>query len=142
VLSLVQAQLRQVGVQVVPTFATRAVLFGQIIPTGAFDVALFSYTYSPESSGLKDIFGCQGPSNIMVYCQRHVTRELDQGDRILDASRRAAALNRADRQMAKDVPALPLYQFVELALHRTSLRGVVLTPGYHLRGAENWWLDD
>jgi peptide/nickel transport system substrate-binding protein len=141
VLSLVQAQLRQVGVQVVPTFATRAVLFGQIIPSGAFDVALFSYTYGPESSGLKDIFGCQGSLNIMVYCQRHVTRELDQADRILDASRRVAALNRADRQMAKDVPAIPLYQFVELAAHRTSLRGVVLTPFYHLRGAENWWLE-
>jgi peptide/nickel transport system substrate-binding protein len=142
VLSLVQAQLRRVGVQVVPTFASRAVLFGQIIPNGAFDAALFSYTYAPESTGLKDIFGCHGPSNIMFYCQRHVTREFDQADRILDASRRASALNRADRQMAKDVPAIPLYQFVELAAHRTSLRGVVFTPVYHLRGVENWWLDD
>jgi peptide/nickel transport system substrate-binding protein len=141
VLSLVQAQLRQVGVQVVPTFASRGVLFGQITPSGAFDVALFSYTHGPESSGLKDIFGCQGSSNIMAYCQRLVTHELDQSDRILDASRRAAALNRADRQMAKDVPAIPLYQLVELAAHRASLRGVVFTPVYHLRGAENWWLE-
>ena len=141
VLSLVQAQLRQVGVEVIPTFAPRSALFGQIIPSGAFDVALFSSIYNAESSGLKDVFGCQGPQNITGYCQRHVTRDLDQGDRILDANRRAAALNRADRQMAKDVPAIPLYQFVDLAAHRTTLRGVVLTPTYHLTGAENWWLE-
>jgi peptide/nickel transport system substrate-binding protein len=141
VLSLVQAQLRQVGVEVIPTFTSRPILFGQIIPSGAFDAALFNSIYSPESSGLKDVFGCQGPQNITGYCQRHVTRDLDQGDRILDSSRRAAALNRGDRQLAKDVPVIPLYQFVELAAHRTTLRGVVLTPTYHLTGAENWWLE-
>ncbi len=143
VLSLVQAQLRQVGVEVVPIFYPRPVLFGQdgIIDSGAFDVALFNFSYSPESSGLNDIFGCQGEQNFTGYCQRHVTRDLDQADRILDSGRRAAALNRADRQLAKDVPVIPLYQFVELGMHRTTLRGVVLTPFYHLTGAENWWLE-
>jgi hypothetical protein len=36
---------------------------------------------------------------------------------------------------------IPLYQFVELAAHRTTLRGVVLTPIYHRAGAENWWVE-
>ena len=141
VLSLVQAQLRQVGIEVIPTFTSRAVLFDQIIPSGAFDVVLFNYSYSPESSGWKDVFGCQAVQNIMGYCQRHVTRELDQENRILDSSRRVAALNRADRLLARDVPVIPLYQFVALAAHRTTLRGVVFNPVFHLAGAENWWLE-
>ena len=140
VLSLVQTQLRRVGVEVVPAFAPRAVLFGQIIASGDFDVALFNFTISPESSGWKDVFGCGAVQNAMGYCQRLVTRELDQAARILDSGRRVAAINRADRLLARDVPAIPLYQFVELAARRTTLRGVVHHPGTPLVGAENWWL--
>jgi peptide/nickel transport system substrate-binding protein len=140
VLSMVQTQLRQVGIEAVPDFASRAVLFGQIIPSGEFDVALFSWISAPESSGLKDIFGCQAIQNYMGYCQRLVTQELDQVNRILDSGRRAEALNRADRMLAEDVPVIPLYQFVELAARRTTLRGVVHTPANALSGAEDWWL--
>ncbi len=140
-LSLVQAQLGQVGVAVEQRFASRPTLFGQILPSGVFDVAFFSWIYSPESSGVKDVFGCQAVQNFMGYCQRHVTRELDQATRILDPARRAAALNRADRLLAKDVPVIPLYHGVGLAAHRTNLRGVVFNPVNHLDGAENWWLE-
>jgi peptide/nickel transport system substrate-binding protein len=142
VFSLVHAQLTQLGVAVDRIFASRPVLFGQIIPSGDFDLVLFNWIYSPESSGWKDVFGCEAVQNYMGYCQRHVTRELDQADRILDSSRRAAAVNRADRLLAKDVPVVPLYQFVALAAHRATLRGVVFNPVSHLDSAENWWLDD
>ena len=64
-------------------FASRQVLFGQIIQPGDFDVAFFAWIYSPESSGVKDVFGCGAIQNYMGYCQRHVTRELDQAARIL-----------------------------------------------------------
>ncbi len=89
VLAIIQRQLRQVGIAVEPDFASSAVLFGRIIPSGEFDVALFSWIYSPESSGLKDVFGCGAVDNAMGYCQRLVTREFDQADRILDSGRRA-----------------------------------------------------
>jgi peptide/nickel transport system substrate-binding protein len=141
VFSLVQAQLRQVGVEVLSNFTSRPVLFDQIIPSGEFEVVFFSWGYSPESSGWNDVFGCEGPANYTGYCQRLVTADLDQADRILDSSRRAAALNRADRMLANDVPVIPLYQLVALAAQRTTLRGVVFNPVNHLDGAENWWLD-
>ena len=123
----------------IPSFASPATLFGQIIPNGEFDAMLFSWIYSPDSSGLEDIFGCGAIQNFTGYCQRHVTRDLDQADRILDAEQRARALNRADRQMAKDVPMIPLYQFVQIAAHTTTLRNVapITNP---LRFAEDWWL--
>ena len=136
VLSTIQTQLRQVGIEVVPNFTSRAVLFNQILPSGEFDVALFNWGYAPESSGLKDIFACQAIQNYTGYCQRLVTRA-DQASRILDSGRRAEVVNRADRLLARDVPVIPLYQFVELAARRTSLRGVVHVPGRPLTGAED-----
>ncbi len=81
-----------------------------------------------------------GGQNYTGYCQRLVTRDLDQAERILDERERARALNRADAQMAKDVPAIPLYQPSFTWSHRTSLRNVVLFPNSPLAGTENWWL--
>ena len=48
--------------------------------------------------------------NFTGYCQRLVTSDLDEAARIFDAGRQAAALNRADRRIAKDVPVVPLFQ--------------------------------
>ena len=50
------------------------------------------------------------PQNYTGYCQRLVTADLDQADRILDERRRARVLNRADRGLASDVPTIPLFQ--------------------------------
>ncbi len=140
VLSLVQAQLRRAGVEVVPTFASPAALFGQIISNGEFDALLFSFVNTPDSSGIEDVFGCGGSVNFTGYCQRHVTRDLDQADRILDAEQQARVLNRADRQIAKDVPVIPLYQFVFIAAHRTTLRSFSLNTFNLFQSAEDWWL--
>ena len=49
-------------------------------------------------------------NNVTGYCQRLVTADLNQADRILDEEQRARVLNRADRRLAKDVPVIPLYQ--------------------------------
>ncbi|MDQ3379612.1 MAG: peptide ABC transporter substrate-binding protein [Actinomycetota bacterium] len=137
VLSMVQPQLRQVGVEVVPSFASDDALFDQIIPNGEFEIILFSWVYRPDSSGVEDVFSCGGSANFTGYCQRHVSRDLDQADRILDAEQRARALNRADRQMAKDVPVIPLYQFVLIAAHRTTLRNFAVDAFNPFRTAED-----
>ena len=110
-LSLIQAQLRAAGVEVVPVFAPPATFIGQILPQGAFDVALFSWASAPAASSAA-FYGCGGLANYTGYCQRLVTAHLNQADRILDSGRRARVLNRADRGLASDVPTIPLYQFV------------------------------
>lgn len=140
VLSVIQAQLRRVGVEVVPSFASSAALFGQIISNGEFDALLFAFGSRPDSSGVEDVFKCGGAVNFTGYCQRHVTRDLDQADRILDAAQRARVLNRADRQIAKDVPVIPLHQRVVIAAHRTTLRNFTLNPFNGFQSAEDWWL--
>jgi len=133
-----------VGVEVVPTFATNISFFGQILPSGDFDVALFAWIAAPDPTFAKLLFGCGGFNNHTGYCQRLVTSDLDQAERILDADQQARVLNRADAQMAKDVPVIPLYQQTQSVALRSTVRNfglslnTTLTP---LWNAENWWLE-
>ena len=135
---LIQRQLRQAGVEVVLSYAPPGVLFQQILPSGAFDAVEFAW-FSFYGIG-EGVYGCGGPQNFTGYCQRLVTRDLDQSDRILDAGQRARVLNRADALMAKDVPVIPLYQTPNLIAHRATIRNVVSASGHDLWNAENWWL--
>ena len=58
------------------------------------------------------------------YCQRLVTADLNQADRILDEEQRARVLNRVDRRLAKDVPVIPLYQPPAVIAYRATIRNV------------------
>ena len=70
-----------------------------------------------------------------------MTRELDQADRILDAAARGELLNRADAQLANDVPVIPLFEIPSLTALRSTVRGfgqgLLFNPMWN---AENWWL--
>ena len=139
-LGLIQDQLRRIGVEVVPQFALAPALFGEIMPSGAFDgvhLAYFSAVDGPV--GGKWLYGCGGPGNTMGYCQRLVTRDLDQLELILDPAARARLANRVDVQLANDVPVIPLYQLPFLTAHRQELRNVALS-GDPFWNAEDWWL--
>lgn len=144
IIELLQTQLRQAGVEVVPSFAPQALIFGPggILPRGEFDVALFAWTSLGPDPGRGSILGCGREQNYTGYCQRLVTRDLDQADRILNAGRQARVLNRADRQLAKDVPVIPLFQPPIWAALAPEVRGFAPAPPHNgLVNAENWWLD-
>ena len=138
-LTLIQAQLRAAGVEVVPQFAPAGPLFTQIIPQGLFDVALFSWFSEPGTSPVS-IFGCGGEQNWTGYCQRLVTAHLNQADRTLDEGAQARVLNRADRGLASDSRSIPLYQSIFPAAYDTSVRNFVFLPWNWTWNAEDWWL--
>lgn len=140
-LDLLRVQLRQIGVEMQQSFTPGGPL-STPTTTDRFDVAYFAWSRpSPAISGVDRIYGCGGDLNFSGYCQRLVTRDLDQADRVLDVDRRARVLNRADAQIAKDVPVIPLLQVPFPAAFRTNVRGYVLSPFNPLWGAENWWLE-
>jgi ABC-type transport system substrate-binding protein len=94
----------------------------------------------PTAASWADVFGCGGLQNYTGYCQRLVTADLDQADRMLDDRAQARVLDRADRRMASDVPTIPLYQFAFTAAYDTGVRGFVFLPWNPLWNAEGWWL--
>jgi ABC-type transport system substrate-binding protein len=146
VLELVASQLRRVGVEVQPVYVPNVVLFDTLLPSGDFDVALFQYQ-KPAPGDTFSPYRCGAGYNLSGYCSRLVTSDLDQLDRIVDPARRAAVANRVDRRLAAAVPALPLYQFPLTYVVRKGLNGVVpngysiLTSGWSVWNAENWWLE-
>ena len=139
---LVQAQLRSAGVEVSPASCHVEHSSDRVLPNGDYDLALFQWTTSPDPSASADIWRCNGPANFTGYCDRLVTQEFVQSQLIVDAEQRARSLNRADRQMAKHVPALPLFQVPST----TALKGIRFgaVPNATFEGilwnSEDWWL--
>ena len=85
-----------------PTFAPPPVFLGQILPQGRLRRrALRVGEAIPARSGWTTSSAAAGAYNFTGYCQRLVTRDLDQANRILDERQQARVLNRADRQMAQ-----------------------------------------
>jgi peptide/nickel transport system substrate-binding protein len=138
-LELAKEQLAAIGVDVQPTYASSNVVFGTILPSGRFDVALI---HSVGSLGLvywqylcgRDDFNLSG------YCRRQTNRDLLQAEVILDERQRARVLHAADAKLARDVPVIPLYTLPFTVAHRTSIRNVVPHPVVPHWNVGSWWL--
>ena len=142
-LEAIQRQLRPVGIEIVPVYVPGPILFSQVFASGDFDLVLFSYLRFPDSPGTSaGVYSCGGVQNIAAYCQRLVTRDLDQATRILDANQQARVLNVADAKLARDVPVLPLYHVPNTIAYSARVRGVGITAFFDpFVNAENWWLE-
>ena len=137
-LELMQPQLRRVGIEVVLSYSPALAFFDRTF-SGDFDVVSFGWFV--DGFGHTELYGCGGFDNHLGYCQRLVTADLDQADRILDDAQRARVLNRVDRQLARDVPVIPLYQIPWVYAYKDTLRNVVPSPTNLLWNAEDWWLE-
>ena len=144
-LRLMQASLRRAGIEAVPSYvADHETFFGKIASKGKFDAIEFAFgwpAFLDLAGGEADIYGCGGPTNFSGYCDRAVTASLVKTTTILDDARRARLLNRTDRELAEDVPTIPLYQLPWVIAYKKSIRDVEPSPDNLLWNAENWWLE-
>jgi peptide/nickel transport system substrate-binding protein len=83
-LTTVQAQLRRIGVEVVPTYLPPPAFLGTALPRGQFDVALFGWQFDPDPAAAGPVYSCRGVDNYTGYCSRPVSRLLAQASRTLD----------------------------------------------------------
>jgi peptide/nickel transport system substrate-binding protein len=141
ILETVQAQLRKVGVEVVPTYFAPSAFLNTVLPKGQFEVALFGWQFAPDPASASPVYSCGGVDNYTGYCSRSVSRALAQASRTLDAALQARIMNGADRMIAADVPVIPLLQINPATVVRTSVKGFVTLPYNPYSDAENWWLD-
>ncbi len=126
--SILHEQLARVGIELVPVFATPPVFFGQILQPGSFDLAMFTWVNTPDPGYAVEIWRCGGSENYSGHCSRPLSRLLIGSDAILDEAARAAALNAVDAQLARDLPAIPLFQKPTVVAFRNALHGVVDNP--------------
>ncbi|HLG08306.1 MAG TPA: ABC transporter substrate-binding protein [Gaiellaceae bacterium] len=141
-LELAQAQLRGVGIEVRPIYSPGTVLFGQLLPSGEWDVALFALSKNWPEDLPDAAYRCQGDFNFSGYCNRLVTRDLAQLDAIIDSEQLARVGNAADRKLARDVPAIPLFQRPEVDAIRTTVRIPDPPSAYAFYlNLQDWWLE-
>ena len=127
---IIQRQLKSVGIELVPRVQTGGVMFGTTLPSRDWDLMLFAWVGSPSSSiTLKDIYGCGGDQNDGAYCNRALSKVLEQVSTTLDAGERASLLNAAElKYMVKDVPSIPMFARPLFNINTIKLKGPAVNP--------------
>ncbi len=132
-IELARDQLRRVGVEVIPQYIPPGRL-SDTLERRDFDVALFGFFGAAGTTRQHGIYGCQAVSNFTGFCDRLLTRDLEQAGRILDVDR-ASGPPEQDRRQAGEGrtghPALPAHGSLGLRRHDTRRGSERLRPLEH-----------
>jgi peptide/nickel transport system substrate-binding protein len=141
VVEIAQAQAKAAGIELVPANAPSRILFPQI-SDGNYQIAMFAWVGSGDPAGQIDIYGCGGESNWKGYCSKKVTDLLRSSDSELNPQKRIALVNAADKNMALNVPTLPIVQKPTFLVYKTKIHGI--RDNSSLQGPtdnmEDWWV--
>lgn len=110
---VIQAYLKDVGIEVRPAAEDAATFFGDTWPAGVDgEWELFNQAWlnTADPNPALAFWECEGELNYRSYCNDEVDRLIKDSRTELDPAKRADLLNEADDLMAEDLPALPLYQ--------------------------------
>lgn len=126
---IAQRQLRSVGIELRPQFGPAGTVFGQVLPSGDWDIFMFTWLGGPTSSATSfGLYGCGGDQNYMNYCNRRASNLLQRAQFTPQPRQRATMLNQAERIMADDVMSVPMYVRPGFLINNTNVRGPVLNP--------------
>jgi peptide/nickel transport system substrate-binding protein len=126
---VMERQLRNVGIELIPRFQSAGALFGSVLPSSDWDLIMFTYGGGPESKITSNsLYSCGGDQNYGNYCNAKSTAAFDAASRELDVARRNALLNQGDAQLAVDLPSIPLYARPKFVVNTARLSGAQLNP--------------
>lgn len=127
---IAKANLRAIGITLTEQPLPTNLLFAPTgVPSGDFDLAQFAVFTSGDPGDWYDLYRCRGASNWTGYCSHALDGLLAAANRALDPEQRALLFQRADAVMAAQVPAVPLFQKLDVFVHKRALRGVAPNPG-------------
>jgi peptide/nickel transport system substrate-binding protein len=126
---IVQRQLKSVGIELQPRFQVGGTLFGTTLPSGDWDLIMFTYVQDPTSKNISnDTYACGGSQNYGNYCDRKVSAMLNKAALTLDTAQREKLLNDAEAIMAKQVPSIPMYARPIYVIRANAVTGPVVNP--------------
>jgi peptide/nickel transport system substrate-binding protein len=126
---IAQKQLKSVGIELVPRFGPAGTVFGQVLPSGDWDIFMFTWLGGPTSSNTSfGLYGCGGDQNYMNYCNKKASDMLKKAQFTPNAPQRAKLLNAAEKLMAQDVMSVPMYVRPGFLINNTNVKGPVLNP--------------
>jgi peptide/nickel transport system substrate-binding protein len=127
---IMQRQLKSVGIELVARFQVAGTLFGTTLPSGDWDLAMFTWVGSPSTPiTIKDLYACGGDQNYMNYCNKKLTATQNAVAVELDAAKRATMLNSSElKYMVKDIPSIPLFARPIYVIRANTVKGPVVNP--------------
>jgi len=126
---IAQKQLKSVGIELVPRFGPAGTVFGQVLPSGDWDVFMFTWLGGPTSSATSfGLYGCGGDQNYMNYCNKKASDMLQKAQFTPDPAARAKLLNAAEVLLANDVMSVPMYVRPGFLINSTNVKGPILNP--------------
>jgi peptide/nickel transport system substrate-binding protein len=138
--TIFQDQAAKAGIELRNGFVPAGTLFGSKLPAHDFDLAMFTQLVTVDPHYVVSNFSCGNASNYTEYCNRQVTRWLQQSDRELNDSKRLALITRVGKVLGTDVPMIPLFQRPTYLVYKASVTGLVDNPSSQgpSFNAENW----
>ena len=107
---LIQAQMKQIGVDIKIANADNRKFFGEWLPAGNFDIANFGWVGNPFAiSSSQDIYRTGGGGNYGAYTSKKVDQLFAQAVRETDEAESAELGNQIDQQLTADMATIPLY---------------------------------
>ncbi len=108
---LIQAQLKEIGIDIRIDNSPAETLFGERLPGGNFDIANFAWVGTPfPAAGGYQIYQSASGSNFGKYTNKTVDQKLLDALAETDEVTRLGILNDIDKMMWEDMPNIPLYQ--------------------------------
>jgi peptide/nickel transport system substrate-binding protein len=126
--TIYQDQAAKAGIELKTAFVPAGTLFGSKLPAHYFDLAMFTYLVQVDPTYLVNLFSCGLAANFTEYCNRTVTKLLNQSDHELNDAKRLSLISRIGKMLANDVPMIPLYQRPTCLVYKTSVHGLVDNP--------------
>jgi peptide/nickel transport system substrate-binding protein len=107
---LLQAQMKQVGIEIKIANLDSQKLFGDALPNGNFDISDFAWVGGPfVVSGDRDTYRTGGGSNYGSYSNPKVDALFAQASKEFDQAKLADLMNQADQILTDDMVSMPLY---------------------------------
>jgi peptide/nickel transport system substrate-binding protein len=123
-----RTDLEAVGIQIVDRPLLVPAIFQQVA-SGDYDLAQYADFTSGDPGDWFDAYRCQGAGNYTGYCSHTVDSLLRAASAELDPERRTLLFQRADAQMAAELPGIPLFQKPDTLIRKSALLGVGPNPG-------------
>ena len=122
---LLQAQMKQVGIDIKIANLDSQKFFGEALPNGNFDIGNFAWVGGPFAvSGNRDIYRTGGGSNYGQYSNKKVDQLFAQATGEFDAAKAAKLLNQIDQIVTDDMATIPLYNKPTFLAIRNNFVGV------------------
>jgi peptide/nickel transport system substrate-binding protein len=126
---VMQRQLKSVGIELVPNFGPNTLVFGQVLPSGDWDLFMFTFSSSPASqTNSFGIYGCGGGQNYMNWCNAKATALHRKAGITPDPAKRIPLMQQAAKIAADDINSIPMWSPPEYLIGSTRVKGLVVNP--------------